>query len=72
MVDAIITAIFGLQPADAKALSSSPPVGADPHSPRGVEGTLTGVRWQGQLYSATAGAHGVSWDRQTTISGASF
>ena len=63
MVDAIITGIFGLQAAAAPALSHSAPTVADPQVARGVEGTLTAVRWQGQLYNAVAGADGVRWTR---------
>ena len=63
MVDAIITGIFGLQAAAAPALSHSAPTIADPQAARGVEGTLTAVRWQGQLHNAVAGADGVRWTR---------
>eukprot|EP01050_Picozoa_sp_SAG11_P016842 SAG11_NODE_2348_length_3485_cov_1.358535_1_plen_199_part_00 len=60
-VDAVITAIFGLQPALAPALSKAPPAVSSPTEPRGVHAVLHGVRWQGQKYSATAGPKGVRW-----------
>lgn len=66
-VDAIVTAIFGLQPAHAISLSARPPPVADASSGRGVEARLIGVPWQGRLYDATASAAGVEWKVQTTL-----
>lgn len=62
-VDAILTAVFGLQASEAPALAKSSPPIADSHVPRGVAGSLRNVRWQGSLYDASAGAHGVSWKK---------
>jgi hypothetical protein len=64
-VDAVVTAIFGLQPADAPELleRSAPPVAA-PSASRGVRARLAGVRWQGRLYDATAGEAGVVWTQR--------
>jgi hypothetical protein len=65
-VDAVLTAIFGLQAAEASSLHAAPPAVAAASVPRGVEATLHGVRWQGESYTATAGAHGVAWTKEST------
>lgn len=62
-VDAVVTALFGLQPADApKLVRGAPPVAA-PGEARGLDAWLLGVRWQGKLYDAKASAEGVRWER---------
>ena len=60
-VDAIITSIFGLQPAMNVSLQRRRPPVADATAPRGVRARLSGVPWQGELFDAVAGADGVAW-----------
>jgi hypothetical protein len=61
--DAIITSIFGLQPAEASLLMPSAPPLLRSTSARSIAGTLYNAVWQGHLYIATAGASGVTWKR---------
>lgn len=60
-VDAVITAIFGLQPATQLSLKPRPPPVAAAAAPRSVEARLVGVPWQGKLYDAVAGPGGAVW-----------
>ena len=64
MVDAVITAIFGLSPSTNLSLSKRPPPVAAPNTPRAVNASLLGVLWQGELYNVTVGAKGVRWSKQ--------
>lgn len=57
--DVIVSSFFGFQPDWAGKLAI-----VDPESPRGFEGSLSGVRWRGRLYTFTSGAHGVSMKMQ--------
>lgn len=61
--EAVISAIFGLQPAVNVSLQARSPPVADPTAPRGIIGRLRNVRWQGELYDAVAGPSGVEWTR---------
>ena len=57
--DVIISSFFGFQPdfAGKRAI-------VNPESPRGFEGRLIGLRWQGKLYTVTSSAHGISMKMQ--------
>jgi len=70
-VDAILTAIFGLQPAANLTLEPRTPPVAASSAARGVEARLVGVPWQGRLYDAAAGPWGVVWQEQGTAAAAS-
>ncbi|HMD85202.1 MAG TPA: hypothetical protein VKO18_10955 [Terriglobia bacterium] len=57
--DVIISSFFGFQPDWAGKLAI-----VNPELPRGFEGRLTGLRWQGKLYTLTSSTHGVSMRMQ--------
>jgi hypothetical protein len=68
MVDAVITALFGLSPATNLSMARRPPpVAASSRAPRDddVHASLLGVRWQGDLYDAIIGPAGVRWSKQS-------
>ena len=53
--DVVINTFFGFSPTvNGDALIS------DPQTPRPFQGTLTGLRYRGQLYQLTASKHGVT------------
>jgi hypothetical protein len=52
--DVVINAFFGFTP-----LPDSASLLCDPQTPRPFQGTLTGLRYRGQLYQLTASARGV-------------
>ena len=60
-VDAVITALFGLQPAMQIGMRDREPPIADVRAPRGFDARLVGAPWQGKLYEASAGNGGVRW-----------
>jgi hypothetical protein len=57
----VINTFFGFSPAPDGALSVS-----DPQTPRPFQGTLTGVRYRGQLHEVTASERGVNLIRKST------
>eukprot|EP00048_Salpingoeca_helianthica_P004324 m.75816 g.75816 ORF g.75816 m.75816 type:complete len:782 (-) comp13146_c0_seq1:57-2402(-) len=62
--EVLLLFVFGLQPDRASLASPQPPPLFAPTTPRSLTGTLTHVRWQGRLYTATAGPDGVLWTRE--------
>ena len=60
-MDAVITALFGLQAATQMGVRAREPPIADARAPRGFHARLVGVLWQGKLYDASAGKGGVRW-----------
>jgi hypothetical protein len=59
--ETLLLFVFGLQPTAASLATRTPPPLFMPQAPRTLAGTLSHVRWQGRLYTATAGANGVRW-----------